>query len=153
MTPSTGLLIGLPVLTLAALVLAAASFIGIRVACHPSTDDIDAPIWLGGGIVAGLACLSVVIGSLIGFWPYKMEYHAWYPVAGNITSVSQRLVSQGKSMEQRYVVQFTDGRQRACDDTRCSLLKPGMYLELKCIREYQWGGTPGYSCNFVRSHS
>lgn len=151
MTLSTGLLVGLPIIVIVVLAFAIFAVIAYKLGRIGNGDPI---VWFGLAIVAGLVSLGFVIGSLIGYWPYKMEYHAWYPTAGNVAAVSQRLVSDGDNgMTQRYVVQFTDGRQRACDDTRCSLLKPGAYLELKCIREYQWGGTPGYSCNYVRSHS
>lgn len=154
MTPSTGLLIGLPVLILAFLVCVAGILFFWWLG---RTDDrvdaySDAGLWFVLSGLCGAGALAVVIGSLFGYWPYKTEYHFWKPTSGTVQTVSQRLVSNGDGgMDQRYVVLFTDGRQRSCDDTRCTLVKPGMYLRLKCIRSYQWGGTPGYNCNYVQA--
>jgi hypothetical protein len=53
-----------------------------------------------------------------------------------------------------YAVRMTGSDQiYRCDDSRCSLLKPGDELSLWCIREWQQASTPGYDCNFGDSRS
>lgn len=147
---SLGILIGLPILSvlLAALVFI---FIGTR---HwaKTADDIDRPLAVGLKWGTAAAVVVTLFVAALALWPFDWQYHSWQKTTGTIQTMSKRLVSTGdKSMEERFVVQFTDGRQRACDDSRCSLLKPGMMLTLRCKRAYQWGATPGYDCNYVEA--
>jgi hypothetical protein len=148
--PSLGILIGLPVSGLLIVGLAIAAWAFGRYA--KKADDFDRPMALSFMWGSIAAVVVVLVIDAFAYWPYSSEYHSWQRTTGTIQTVSNRLVSTGdKSMEQRYVVQFTDGRQRACDDSRCSLLKPGMVLTLRCKRAYQWGGTPGYDCNYLEA--
>lgn len=145
---SLGILIGLPTLGIILIALAVAFFLLRRGA--KSADNMDRGLFLG--FQWGSFAVAVIVLVIAGFayWPYQWGYHSWQKTSGTIQTISKRLVSTGdKSMEERFVVQFTDGRQRACDDSRCSLLKPGMTLTLRCKRAYQWGATPGYDCNYV----
>ena len=145
---SLGILIGLPLVVLLLIGLTVAFVLFRRAA--KSADDMDRGLFLG--FKWGSFAVAVIVLIIVGFafWPYQWDYHSWQKTSGTIQSISKRLVSTGdKGMEERFVVQFTDGRQRACDDSRCSLLKPGMVLTLRCKRAYQWGATPGYDCNYV----
>lgn len=149
MTPSLGTIIGLPVLLLLAVAFVVAGVLLWR--CRRNADDFDAPVLLGFAVAAWAVAVCLVIGSAVGMWPYKAEYHAWNTTSGTVKAVDSRLVAAGDEggMNQRFVVTFTDGRQRACDDTRCSTVKPGDALTLKCKRAYQWGATPGWDCNWL----
>lgn len=98
-----------------------------------------------------LAAAWVIVALLIGFtatgmWPYKAEYHQWRDTSGTVQTVDSRLLS---GAVERYVVTFDDGRQRSCDDTRCTQVEVGDYLTLACKRAWQWAGTHGYDCNYV----
>jgi hypothetical protein len=145
---SLGIVIGLPILGIILIALAIAFVLfrrGARVA-----DDFDRSLWLGFKWGSSAVVVIVLIIAGFAYWPYQWDYHSWQKTSGTIQTISKRLVSTGdKSMDERFVVQFADGRQRACDDSRCSLLKPGMILTLRCKRAYQWGATPGYDCNYV----
>lgn len=145
MTPSLGTIIGLPVLLI--LIIAAAITGALFWRARQNSDD---PFWAGSAIAAWVTTACLIIGTAIGMWPYKAEYHAWNSASGTVKAMDARLVSTGEAgMEQRFVVTFTDGRQRACDDTRCATVKPGDVLALKCKRHYQWGATPGWDCNWL----
>jgi hypothetical protein len=150
--PSLGIIIGLPV-TAILLIAAAITFLYFRrysKICHKA----DRAAAIGFKWVSVAVAVIVAAIAAVTFWPWKWQYHSWQTTSGTIQTVSKRLVSTGdKTMEERYVVQFSDGRQRACDDTRCSLLHPGMTLTLRCKRAYQWGATPGYDCNYVGARS
>lgn len=150
--PSLGIIIGLPVAVVALIALAVSFFAFGRFA--KGCDDLDRGLAIGFKWASlGVAVVVLVIAAF-AYWPYGWEYHSWQVTSGTIQTTSKRLVSTGdKSMEERFVVAFTDGRQRACDDSRCSLLKPGMTLTLRCKRAYQWGATPGYDCNYVGARS
>lgn len=149
MTLSLGTMIGLPVTLLFALAAAVVAVFTWRW-FRRTDNDIDRPIILGGAIVAAVVAVVLVGGAAIGMWPYDAEYHQWRTTHGTVQAVDSRLVKDGDhGMNQRFVVTFTDGRQRACDDTRCSSVKAGDLLTLKCKRAYQWGATPGYDCNWV----
>jgi hypothetical protein len=146
--PSLGMIIGLPIVGLV-LVASLISFYAFgRYA--KNCDEIDHGLVVAFKWASPAVAVIVVIATAFACWPFKWEYHSWQTTTGTVQTVSNRLVSTGeKSMEQRFVVAFTDGRQRACDDSRCSLLRPGMTLTLRCKRAYQWGATPGYDCNYV----
>jgi hypothetical protein len=146
---SLGIIIGLPVVALVLAALAVVFFLLHRWAKkYPKHDEHVTAIVLKWAAFAAAVIASIV--TAFALWPYQWEYHSWQTTTGTVQTVSNRLVSTGeKSMEQRFVVAFTDGRQRSCDDSRCSLLRPGMTLTLRCKRAYQWGATPGYDCNYV----
>lgn len=149
MTISLGTAVGLPITLLLAVAAAVIAVLLWRW-YRRTDDDIDRPIILGGAIVATAAAAALVGGAAIGMWPYEGEYHSWKTTHGTVQAVDSRLVKDGDhGMNQRFVVTFTDGRQRACDDTRCSSVKAGDLLTLNCKRAYQWGATPGYDCNWV----
>lgn len=135
---SLGVLIGLPALTIGLLVLACILVKLIR------SDQDDA-------VIVGFLLVGVLVGAGILYWPWKVEYHHWQHVAGQVKQVQSRFLSKDHGTEQRFVVVFTDNRIRSCDDTRCSLLKPHDHLDLSCKRKWQWTGTPGWDCNYVRS--
>lgn len=150
--PSLGIIIGLPIVGIL-LILCVVGFFGFRWWAK-NGDSYDHGLAVAAKWSTIPAAVFILIGAAFVYWPLNWEYHSWQTTSGTIQTVSNRLVSTGdKSMEQRFVVQFTDGRQRACDDSRCSLLKPGMTLTLRCKRAYQWGSTPGYDCNYVGARS
>ncbi len=134
---SLGVLIGLPVWLIATLALAG-------LAVWVARDEPGMTLLLGG-----IALLSL-IGLALGFYPYGSDYHKWKPVNGTVAKVESRLVNDGESSTERYVIEFTDGRERACDDTRCTLVNVGDTVHLSCKRHYQWASTPGWDCNFVK---
>lgn len=150
MTPSLGTVVGLPILLL---VIIAADVGGLLLWRHRShADDMDRWLFTGGAIGCWVLAAGFLIGTAVGMWPYSGEYHAWHTTTGKVRAMDSRMVSSGDhGMEQRFVVTYADGRQRACDDTRCTTVKPGDVLTLKCKRHYQWGGTPGWDCNWVGS--
>ncbi len=140
---SIGVLIGGPV-TIALLLLG----LGAIVAGIVLRDDG------GWGVVGGGAgWIAVVLAfalSPIGFYPYGAEYHQWRNVSGTVEKIDSRLISVGKSMEDKFVVRFVgSGLQFGCDDTRCSQVGEGDALTLSCQRAWQYTGTDGYDCRFV----
>lgn len=148
--PSLGIIIGLPVVGLAFIVCAIGFFVFRWWAKNGDSYDHGIAVASKWGTIP--VAVSVLVIAAFAYWPFKWEYHSWQKTTGTIQTISKRLVSTGdKSMEERFVVQFTDGRQRSCDDSRCSLLRPGMTLTLRCKRAYQWGSTPGYDCNYVEA--
>jgi hypothetical protein len=157
LTPSLGVLIGLPVASLLVLAGLACLIAGIRLRVKRglwTTENFDVPAWgvAATGIVVVVATL-VVTGFTM--WPWTAEYHEWQTVSGTITGVNSRLLAsgtEGGGSTQRFVVQFAgDGRQYSCDDTRCALLHKGDQLTLSCKRAWQYTGTPGYDCNYIDS--
>lgn len=146
--PSLGIIIGLPLVVLVLVALLISFFVFRRYV--KTCDEYDRGLALGAKWGSLAVAAVVLVITAIAFWPYGWQYHSWQKTTGTVQTISKRLVSSGdKSMEERFVVEFSDGRQRACDDSRCSLLRPGMMLVLRCKRAYQWGATPGYDCNYV----
>lgn len=154
---SLGVLVGLPVagvLTLIGLALSALLFYMWRTT-EPGGYSSDRGLFRGGFFGVVLLTLGVVVGTGILEWPWHAEYHRWTTVSGRVTAVSSRfLASDTKDggTTQRFVVELAGIGQRSCDDTRCSLVKPGDRLTLSCKREWQYAGTPGWSCGFVEDH-
>jgi hypothetical protein len=150
---SLGTLIGLPLLILLAVACVVAAIIFGRKARKMKGDnDYDAPLmfWIGVACWVGLIC--TIGGTLWGMYPYSAEYHQWQTTQGTVEKVGSRFLSsdtEGGGSTQRFAVTFTDGRQRSCDDTRCSQIEVGDILTLSCKRAWQFTGTPGYDCNYV----
>lgn len=139
MSPSLGLIVGLP-LGIAAvvilLVLAGFCFI------------LDEGPAIGFGFIAAALCAGALTAGLM--YPWQGEYHHWREVNGSVASISKRLVSSGESsMQERFVLHLADGRVRSCDDSRCSGLKVGDPVTLKCKKHWQFAGTDGWDCNWA----
>lgn len=144
MTPSQGLLFGLPLLT-ASIILV----IWLISKAESIADSLD----IGTKIVQVTGVIVVFVLLLVGFigyWPLKTEYHFWKNTEGQVTDINSRLIGPNGG-ETKYVVTLEGIGERGCNDTRCATVKVGDKLTLKCKRVYQWGGTPGYDCNFVRN--
>lgn len=139
-TWSLGVLVGLPAVDIVLLAVA----IGAVAAWRYEDAEFIA-------VILGVTIVLVALGTVAAMWPLKAEYHRWEPKTGTVTEINRRLISDGdRSMNERIVVRYGDGQEYGCDDTRCSLLKRGDALTLMCKREYQWTGTPDWSCNFGR---
>lgn len=105
--------------------------------------------WFWGSILLAITLIVVALA----YFPYKAEYHQWRPVNGTVVNVSSRILGSDGDINQRFVVQFTNGELRSCDDTRCSLIKKGDKLFLMCKKSWQFSGESGYDCNYVRRES
>ena len=108
----------------------------------------DAPVLLAGGVVA---LLVLGIGTAVGFYPYKAEYHQFVTKVGTVESIKSRLLGSSDSFQQKFVVRYTDGRLFGCEDTRCAVVKPGNTLTLACKRTWQYAGEDGYDCKYIRN--
>jgi hypothetical protein len=98
-----------------------------------------------------MGAIGVVVGGLVGLYPYDMSYHSWQTKQGVVMKISSRLVAadQGGSSEKFVVVFRGNPQQFAINDTRAALVKPGQHLKLACIRRHQWGGgVDGYNCRW-----
>lgn len=100
------------------------------------------------GPVCFLIALILAACPVVGYYPYDAQYHRWETVQGQVEKVSSRFLGDGKSTTQRFVVRFADGRERSCDDTRCSLVKVGDSLALSCKKHWQYAGQAGWDCNY-----
>lgn len=137
---SLGVKFGLPALILVVLVLVA-----IIVAAWRS-DDEDAHI---AGVTCTIFLVVTLIGAGVAYWPFSSEFHKWYDVSGTVEMTNKRLISDGKSMSERYVIKFKESPTLyGCDDTRCSLTTPGKSVTLACKREWQYNAVAGWVCNY-----
>lgn len=142
---SVGVLVGVPVLALIVLFLIGAGIWALY----------ESEIGLGiGAIVIALVLVALAFTPL-GFYPLKGEYHQWRAVTGSVADVNKRLVSNGdKGMNEKIVVRFKGSElDFGCEDTRCSLAKPGDTLDLKCKRAWQYQSVSGYDCRFISRRS
>jgi hypothetical protein len=93
--------------------------------------------------------LIVVAIALFGFFPYEKEYHAYIDHGGVVERVDKRLLPDGESMQEKFVVTFVgDPVQVGCEDTRCATARPGDTLVLACLKDWDLFGTDGYDCKF-----
>lgn len=110
------------------------------------------------GLEWGLFCfgclgvIGVVVGGLVGLYPYNMAYHSWHVKQGTVSHISSRLLSAGDGggSDQKYVVQFAGNNQPyGVNDTRASLIHVGDHLKITCVKTHQWGGgVDGYDCRW-----
>lgn len=151
--PSLGVLIGLPIAALFTLLSLILIAVGIRKRIADGEFELDEPAGWLVGIGAGM--LVVTLGlTAVAMWPWSTEYHQWRPVGGTVDVVQSRLISAGDKggTDQKFVVRFTSSKQEySCEDTRCALLKPGQHLDLSCKRSWQYAGTSGFDCQYVRA--
>ena len=99
-----------------------------------------------------LACTAGILLTLLlaalFFYPYHMEYHEIRNVQGTVTQVSNRfLAGDNGGTNQKFVVTI-NGKQYGCNDTRCSLVHVGSWLQLGCQRVWEFGSKDGYDCVF-----
>lgn len=144
---SIGILFGVPLISFVLISLAVIAVVA-RHAQKTSDgydgDDFSVIKW--GAIAVFLLVLGISAGA---YYPWSGEYHEWRTTAGKVETISSRFLGSGKSTTQQFVVLFSDGRERSCDDTRCALVHAGDLLTLSCKRHWQFSGTDGYDCNFV----
>lgn len=90
--------------------------------------------------------------SAAGFYPYDMQYHRYKHVEGTVDVAEARMLADGDGTSQTFAVRFKEsGETYRCDDTRCSLLKPGDHLSLWCIRQWEYASTSGWACRFDKT--
>lgn len=104
---------------------------------------------LWGPAVAG--CFAIIYAAMFtwgAYPPLNSAYHTYVPTTIQVASTSSRLLGDGNSTTQYFAIQDKEGNTYRCDDTRCSVLKPGQFVTLMCVKEFETNGTPGESCNF-----
>jgi hypothetical protein len=111
--------------------------------------------WGGEGVavrVTAVVLAVIFLGSFgAGLYPYDMQYHRYKHVEGTVSSIEARMLADGDGTTQNYAVRFETDDTYRCDDSRCSLVKPGDQLSLWCIREWQYASTSGWGCRFDKS--
>ena len=149
-----GTLIWLPTLVVIVGALAYAARRLYKYASEGHFDSNDAR-WLARVALAIAAVFVIVTLTPAGMYPYKAEYHQWREVSGTVEKIDRRLIGNGDSMEDKFVIRFaySGGRQFGCDDTRCASVEPGDALTLSCKRAWQYTGTDGYDCRFVSTEA
>lgn len=99
-----------------------------------------------------LGALAVEFALLLVVWfPFQTDYLKHQVIGGRVAAVSSRFLASGTNgggSTQKFAVQLINGTVVGCNDTRCSLLKPGDEVELYCTKSWQWGGTAGWDCNW-----
>jgi hypothetical protein len=149
MSTSLGFIVGIIVASVLWLAFVGALWLAVR--WRRTADRYDrsmANVCVVASVVAIVATVGITAAAL---YPYDMQYHQWRSVSGTVAQVDVRMQSDGSATSQNYAVRLTDGQTYRCDDTRCSLLKPGDTVSLKCIREWQYASTSGWGCRFVSS--
>lgn len=116
-------------------------------------------VWVRDSYDKGLISLVAFVVALIvaglyvwaSYPSFDMKYHSYKPVAGTVEKINSRIVSDGDSVNQKFVVIFKgDSQEYGCVDTRCSLVQPGDQLSLSCIQVFVYAGTDGFDCQFVK---
>ena len=152
---SLGVLVALPILSVILLALVVGGVVLFRL--RGDVDDFDRPLFIGSAISCWAVAfvIALLMALPTGYYPYKAEYHQWRTHSGVVAEVSKRLVGDGDSgMSEKIVVRYKeDGGEFGCEDTRCSLVKAGDVLDLKCKRAWQYASVSGYDCRFVSRRS
>lgn len=103
--------------------------------------------------VGALTAAAAVVGAWVLFmWPLAYEYHHWIPTNGKVAAVSKRIVSDGDSIQEKYVLKFKDGRIRAVTDSAAGVLKVGDTVRLRCKKSYDFGvprSAHGWDCKWA----
>lgn len=103
-------------------------------------------------IIAAVVAIFILIYTAGFFYPYEVQYHRWDEKSGTVAEVNRRMVPSGDGTEEKFVVRFAEDRQEyGCEDTRCAAVEQGDRLTLSCLRVWQYSGTDGWDCAFVRN--
>lgn len=110
---------------------------------------------LNWGLLWGPAVGAIwtIIYSAIFLWaaypPLNSAYHTYVPTTIQVATTSSRFLGDGNGgTNQFFAIQDKTGNTYRCDDTRCSVLKPGQFVTLMCVKEFETNGVPGEDCNF-----
>ena len=126
--------------------------IAILIACAvwaaKATDNSDFISQKGQRWVAAIIAAATLGFAAWGFFPYNPEYHRYIPVTGTVQDVSNRIIGDGSSIEQKFVV-LINGQEYGCTDTRCALIKKGDTIEMNCLAVWVFQGQKAYDCNFI----
>lgn len=109
-------------------------------------------------VFGGVVCSLLSVGALMFvLFPFSSDYLSYHNESGTVTAISSRFLSSGSgssaTVNQRYAVNIAGKGIFGCDDTRCSVIKPGDRIVLSCEKEWQWHGTPGWVCQFGAAYS
>lgn len=108
-------------------------------------------------IGTGLAIVALtVVFWLWGSWPLAYDYHHWIPTTGTVKSVDKRIVKDGDSISEKYVIRFADGRTRALNDTIGGSLRAGDVATMRCKKAFEWGvprESHGWDCKWSGKRS
>lgn len=149
---SQGVLFGIPT-TIIVFVFFMALWMICRRWVHKYPGHFDAgPVRVIKWVALTLAIITIVVSAVL-FYPWKAEYHQYVVKEGTVENISSRLLGSSDSFQQKFVAEYTDGRKFGCEDTRCSLVRPGDHLVLACKRAWQFAGVDGYDCKFIDSTS
>lgn len=105
----------------------------------------------GGLIGGGSWVLFLGLFTLMAFPPLPGQYNTYVPKSGIVAKVGTRFIASdtsGGGSTEKFAVQLTNGQVYGCNDTRCSVLKPGQPVTLLCERVFQWNSSEGWDCNF-----
>lgn len=145
---SWGVLIGLPVAGICALVALVTVAFGLVMGLHDRKYGHSGLVGGDGGVTAGVGAVLLVLTLAvtgIAMWPWEAEYHQWRPVSGTLSDVRH---ASADDADQRTVLLLRgDVREFACGDEACALVVPGMSVVLSCKRSWQpWAG---YDCVYM----
>lgn len=104
------------------------------------------------GRCIGIVGLFIVLGLTLALaFPFDMAYHSYRPVHGTVEAIGKRLLGGKDNLSEKYAIRFKGSPQiYGCEDTRCSVAKPGDTLKLNCIRSWQWASVHGYDCRYAQ---
>lgn len=135
--PTVGLYVGWAFCVIVGLLLLAAMASVVYAVGSSGYDRDD-----GVTFAVVLVVIAVVVGliTLAAMWPLKYEYHHYVSKRGVVETVAKRIVSSGDNgISERYVVKLVgDPYPYGIDDTRASLIKPGVMVGIKCKKEHQF---------------
>jgi len=126
-------------------------FLLLALAGSVATGIAAESVWIGVG--AWVASSAVIVGlfALIAWPPWPGQYNSYAPKSGIVAHVGNRFIASdtnGGGSTEKFAVQFTNGQTYGCNDTRCSVLRPGQAVTLLCERVFQWNSSQGWDCNF-----
>lgn len=97
-----------------------------------SWEAPDLSPWWGISIIAGICAVLIGIGQIILAVPFQEKYLNWYTIEGTVTSVEGVLDTQGKYVNNEYVVTLdSTDVPLMMDDTRI-LTQEGNRVTLLC---------------------
>lgn len=120
-----------------------AVFVTVKCWKDEYTDSADRAFITG----VSLTGIIFVVLTLVTLFPYSMEHHSYKPVSGTVIQVDKKFMSDGDSTTESINLNI-NGVDYTVDDSRAATIRRGDSVNLKCVKDWNYGAEDGWNCKW-----
>lgn len=80
-------------------------------------------------------------------FPYSTEHHSYKPVSGTVLQVDKKFMGDGGSTTESINLNI-NGVDYSVDDSRAATVRRGDSVNLKCVKDWNYGAEDGWNCKW-----